>query len=323
MRKILLASAAILGVAAVAATPAAAKGKFVQIVPVSGSTSTNVFGINDSDIITGSWLDSSGVEHGYIGPVSGTSYTTFDDPNATTGTEPRAIDDASDVTGFGNSQGGSTTGDLPFERTSDGTLTEITKKGKPLNYLAQGINSKGVFAASYANATTGIDYGYLGRNAAYSAKIKLSIKNAGYAGRGIDTAGDVVGWYLDTTTGLQHGFLISGGSASTLDYKATNESYTVLEGINDKGTISGQWGDTSGVVHSFLYDMNTQTFKDVIVKGATTFTQVWGVNNNGLVAVGSNVGYYIYCPPKTRCVKAADSASLRNLPHQEYQKLPQ
>ncbi len=87
-------------VVALMAGPAAAKSELYQITNVPNSTSTNIFGINDSGIATGSWLDSSGVEHGYVGPPDGSNYTTFDDPNEPgPGTEPRAINDNGYITG--------------------------------------------------------------------------------------------------------------------------------------------------------------------------------------------------------------------------------
>jgi len=85
---------------AMAASSPGQKGTFIPIVPVPNSASTNVFGINDSNIITGSWLDASGVEHGYVGPLSGTKYKTFDDPKSPgPGTEPRAINNHADMGG--------------------------------------------------------------------------------------------------------------------------------------------------------------------------------------------------------------------------------
>src|SRR5579871_6900640 len=131
--------------ALLAATPAmamdTAKGIYFEVVPVANSQSTNVFGVNDSGssgVITGSWTDPSAVEHGYVGPVSGSSYVTFDDPNAPgPGTEPRGINDNGYITGFSNSQNGSLSGDIPFERDPSGTITEIKKDGALLNAFVQ------------------------------------------------------------------------------------------------------------------------------------------------------------------------------------------
>ena len=299
-------SAAIM--ALMAGTSALARGSFFQIVPVPNSTSTTVFGINDSGIITGSWLDASGLEHGYVGPASGTSYTSFDDPNSPgPGTEPRAINNNGYITGFSDSQSGATTGDIPFERDPGGNITEITKKGKLLNYLAQGINNKNnEFAASYVNSSLSV-VGYLGESGTYKKAIKLSgIANTGVAGRGINNDGDIVGWYYDSS-GVQHGFLMSGGVATTLDPNESNLASNVLEAINDKGVITGQWTDTSGVIHGYTYHTKRQKLTEIRVRSSKSFVQAWGINNQGMVAIDSDAGNFIYCPPRVTCSFAAHS----------------
>src|SRR5437762_5911441 len=152
-------------IALAAGSSAMAKGTLIPIVPVPNSASTNVFGINDSDIITGSWLDTSGVEHGYVGPLSGSKYKTFDDPNSPSpGTQPRSINNNGYITGYSNSQNGSTSGDIPFERDPKGNITEIARNGNLLNYLVQGINNNNnAFAGGYVNSSLAV-VGYLGEN---------------------------------------------------------------------------------------------------------------------------------------------------------------
>lgn len=288
-------SVALVGLMAVFATPAAAATLF-QIVPVQGSTSTNVYGINNNDVITGSWMDPSGVEHGYVGPVDGSNYTLFDDTGA--GTEPRGLDDAGDVGGFGNSQVGVASEYIPFERLASGKIkTVVNAKGKKLNYLIQGFNKNGVFAGGLVNKSS-VDVAYLGQNAVETKAVKLSLGNTGTAARGIDNAGDIVGWYLNTS-GIQTGFLISGGNATSIIYPDASEASTVMEGINNKGIATGQWTDTSGIIHSFMYNIATGVFKPIKIPGAVSFTQAWGINDKGEIAVGSDAGFYIDCTKST------------------------
>jgi hypothetical protein len=295
MTKILMNSVALVGLMAACAAPASAATLF-QIIPVQGSASTNVFGINKSQTITGSWLDSSGVEHGYVGPAATGGYTTFDDP--TPGTEPRGLDNAGDVGGFGNSQTGVITEYIPFERSAAGTITAVVnKRGQKLNYLIQGFNKNGVFAGSYLNGSN-VDVAYLGKSAKETNVVKLSLGNTGAAARGIDDAGDIVGWYLNTSS-IETGFLISGGVATSIVYPDASEASTVMEGINNKGIATGQWTDTSGIVYSFTYNVATGTFKPIKIRGAKSFTQAWGINDLGEIAVGSDAGYYIYCTKST------------------------
>lgn len=300
--------ALLVGAAAVgflAAGPAASKGYLYEINSVPNSTLTTVFDINDSGVATGSWYDANGVEHGYYGSPNGSNYQTFDD-QTDPGTEPRGINGGGDIVGLDNSQSGSNESYIPFEREANGTITNITKAGVPLNYLVQGINKKGMFAGSYVNTNLQI-VGYVGKDAKYSGTIKLKgIRSTGVAGRGIDAAGDIVGWYYDAG-GLQHGFYLPhGGNPQTIDDPAKGAVFTVLESLNDKGAAAaGQYTDTSGFIHGFTYDIATKTFHEIRIPGAASFVQAWGINDKGWVALGSDVGYYIYCPTFKNCVGGA------------------
>ncbi len=293
MRKLLIGSAA-LSALLVAASSASA-GTWVAAVPVSGSTSMSVFGINDQNVVTGDYIDSSNVTHGMVGPFDGSNYTSFDDSGGTT--QARAINDNGYITGFD-------TGTLtPWERSPTGKLKNIVdKKGNTLNQLAQGLNSANVFAANYDSSSTGLSVGYLGAKYKLKKNFKLSIANNGYAGRGIDAAGDIAGWFLDPSTNLQHGLLIIGGTATQLDVPSA--TYTVMEGINDKGMASGQFEDSSGVIHGFIYDIAKAKITQLDAPGAT-LTQAWGINNNNVVAVSSSAGSFAYCVSKKGCPTAA------------------
>jgi hypothetical protein len=293
--------------ALLAGGPAAAEEYLYIMNSVPNSTLTTVFDINDSGTATGSWFDTSGVEHGYFGSPNGSDYQTFDDPTDP-GTQPRGIDAGGDIVGFDNSQSGSNESYIPFERNSGGTITNVTRSGTPLNFLIQGINKKGVFAGSYVNTNLQI-VGYTGKNAKYTGAIKLKgIRNTGIAARGINAAGDIVGWYYDAS-GIQHGFYLPhGGDPQTIDKKSKKVVSTVLESVNDKGVAAGQFTDTSGIIHGFTYDIATKTFQEIQVPGASSFVQAWGINNKGWVAIGSDVGYFIACPSPRNCVGGAAGA---------------
>jgi len=288
---------------ALAAGTSAMAGTWVAAVPVKNSASMAMFGINDKNVITGDYTDSSGAQHGFVGPFDGSDYTSFDDPDGTT--QPRALNNKGAITGFD-------TGSLAqWERFPKGYMKSITRNGKPVaQALAQGINSAGVFTGDYTTKT-GVEVGALGQKAKYTSTFKLSIKNGGYAGRSIDSSGNIAGWYFDPTTGLQRGFTIIGGTAKSVDYP--NAAYTVGEGLNDNGIMSGQYQDSSGVIHGFIYDVSTKKFTSLDAPGAT-LTQVWGINNNNVVAVSTDIGSFVYCMSKTGCPKAAGVVHRQDVP---------
>ena len=292
-------------VSAMAGAPAMATGSLYTLPMVSGSTETIAFGINNSGTITGFWLNSSGIEQGFVGPDDGSNYTTFnDDPSG--GTQPRGISRSGYIMGIDDVSSGNPLDYIPYERAPDGTITDVTMNGTALNYLAQGINKKNTFAGSYENSSSQI-FGYTGKNAQFVKGITLKgITTTAVAGRGINDAGDTVGWYEDSS-GIQHGFYQpKGGKAVTIDDPGGT---TNVEGINNKGELSGLYTDTSGNRHGFIYSIKKKKFTELTVPNST-YVEVWGLNDKGVVAIdGENssavfVGY-LYCPKATDCPAGA------------------
>jgi hypothetical protein len=292
MRNLLLASAAMSGLLVASSAWA---GSWVAVTPVTNSVTFAAFGITDGNVITGDYTDTSGIQHGFVGPEDGSNYTSFDDPGGTT--QPRGISKRGWIAGFDS---GTTD---TWERSPGGTLKAVTKAGTALTGVAQGLNSSNVFTADYIDPTTGATVPYLGLKYKFQSKVKLSITNAGSAVRGIDTAGDVVGWFYDPTTGLQHGFMIVGGTATQLDFP--NATYTVMEGLNNHGIASGQFEDTNNAIHGFYYKISTGKFKQLDAPGAAT-TQVWGLNDKDVITASiPGAGSYVYCIHALTCPAAA------------------
>jgi hypothetical protein len=114
---------------------------------------------------------------------------------------------------------------------------------------------------------------------------------------------------------VQHGFLLSGGVATTIDDPG---GVTNLEGINNRGEISGLYTDTSGSRHGFTYEISTKTFTELTIPNQT-YVEVWGINDKGVVALdGTNptgvfIGY-LYCPKAKDCPAAAARTEPGQLP---------
>jgi hypothetical protein len=305
-RKALMISVALVGL--MAAAPAIAKGTLYQLPLVTGSSATIAFGVTDSLTVTGYWLNSSGIENGFVGPADGSNYTTFND-DPTGGTQPRGINKKGYITGIDDVGSGSPLDYIPYERSPGGTVTDVTMDGTALNYLVQGINKKGIFTGSYENSSSQI-IGYTGKNAEYKKAFTLpGITTTAVAGRGINDKGDIVGWYEDSS-GIQHGFLLIGKKTTTID---DPNGTTNLEGINNKGEISGLYTDTSSNRHGFTYDIKSKKFTELTVPNST-YVEVWGLNDNGVVAIdgrnssGTTVGY-LYCPTAKVCPSGAGTVS--------------
>lgn len=267
----------------------------IPVIPFPGSTSTTVFGIADDDnSVAGSYVDADGFTHGFYGTLDG-NYTSFDFGDSQQGTQARAIANNGSITGFSN-----TTADhcslVEWERKPDGSIAQITDHGVPQNGIAQGYDSKTHNFAADRCEGDGTITGFVGHNGKYKTAVTTPFESPYTGERGMNKDGTVVGFYVDSQTQLQVGTIIQGGTTTTVSYPDASQSYTVMEGINNHGVSTGQWGDFDAIVHAFTLDGDTYT--SIEVPGAESFTQAWGINKHGLVAVGSDVGGFIFCPRK-------------------------
>jgi|SRR5579871_419796 len=286
-------------IAAVSLKLLIAPAQAAVLVPVSvpDASKTRLFGINDDNVIAGSFIGKSDhVEHAFFGPFGG-EYTSFDGGDG--GTQARAINNNDYITGFSNSQGsGGITGTQPiFERLPDGTILNVTASGQQLYGRAQGINNtENKFAGTYWDFHEFEAVAFVGRNGKYLHDVRLPFNQAS-DGEGINDANVIVGQIFQPPL---HGFIRDGKIVTIVDYPGTHVSGTALEGINNNGQAVGQWFDNHSRPHSFLLDIASQTFTDIVVPGAKK-TEAWNINNNGAVALSSNVGAFIWCARKSQC----------------------
>jgi len=284
--------------AAVLALPAVSNAAtLVPVTPPEGAASTVVFGINDKNVITGSYFDANGVEHGFFGPLNGT-YTTFDYGGTSTGTEPRGINDTGDIVGFATDP--SFTVGTEFRRTADGTVQAIEKDGSALDGIAQGITrKKDTSTGDYVDPNTGVRTGYIGQEGAYQSDVDLGLNATRTSPRGLNKHDTLAGFFVDSG-GVTHGFILGKkGIPQVIDADASGT--TSLEGINKKELVTGQVTDADGNPHSFLYNNATGEFTTIDVPDGSVLQQAWGVNDKGLVAVSTDVASYIYCTRDVHC----------------------
>src|SRR5215472_16769054 len=120
------------------ALPAASQAAtLVPVTPPAGAVQTIVFGINQRGVIAGAWIDSSSVSHGFFGPLNET-YTSFDYGGSSTGTVPRALDDAGNIVGFATGPN-LYVGTEFLRQAEDGTIVTFENNGVPMDGVAQGI----------------------------------------------------------------------------------------------------------------------------------------------------------------------------------------
>src|ERR1700742_4632365 len=257
----------LVGVTSLLLTTAAADAKrtaqLIPIVPFPDATSTTLFGIaDDNNTVAGSYIDIDGNTHGVYGTLDG-NYTSFDFGESGS-TQARAISgDGKWITGFSNIA--DVHCNFPeWEMKVGSDPKQITKDGTALNGEAQGLNSKNEFAGDYCDTGgSGTVFGDLGKKYKWKSDVTTPFESTYTGERGVNSDGTVVGFYVDSDTALQVGTVIKNGITTQVIDPGPNESYTVLEGINDSNKASGQWSDTDGIVHGFAYNVKKAKFTEI------------------------------------------------------------
>jgi uncharacterized membrane protein len=275
------------GAAAILSSAAAAT--LVPVPNVPNSTRTRVFAINDDNVVAGSYMGKDHVEHAFFGPLG--NYTTFDAGPG--GTEARGINNAGVIAGASNAQNGITAEEIPFIRKPGGRiLTVAGLKGR-----AQGINNSNQFAGTYWDFTDFDAVAFLGGHARYKRDISLPVQRQASEGTSLNDYGYVVGSFFAPP---ERGFIRSAQVMYVVDFPSRRSTGTQLEGVNNLSQVAGNWFDDKGHSHAFQMEIATGRVTDIAVRGARR-VQAWGINNNGAVAVTTNIGSYIWCEIDTAC----------------------
>ena len=127
-------------------------GKYVsdfKLPKVKGVTSTNPRQINNNSVVAGGYIDSSGVQHGFV--LDGKKLTSFDAPGAVGVTTAEGINDAGQVPGLYTDSSGNRHAFL--YDVSTGNFTAIDPGNGSTAQEAWGINSKGLIVGDTDSGT--------------------------------------------------------------------------------------------------------------------------------------------------------------------------
>jgi hypothetical protein len=240
-----------------------------QLNAPGNTTGTFPFGVNTSEAVVGSYVNTSGTTSGFL--YADGKYTTLDYPGSDNFTRASGINDFNEVVGdflgSDNSYHGYTyVGGAYVQYDADKaaastSLFGINNAGHlvgsrvPLNtFVAEGFTDIGGAVTSFYGSGTDPTYAYA-----------------------INTSDEVVGRYYDSSN-KSHGFYRNArGTITEIAYPGATQ--TACVGINDAGEITGNYTDISGISHGFT---------DINGKFATThFYSTAGVNSKGVF-----VGYY-------------------------------
>ncbi|MBK8199159.1 MAG: hypothetical protein IPK75_12405 [Acidobacteria bacterium] len=286
----LLAASACLGSAAWA-------GTFIAVTDPAGSAGTAAIGINDHGEVSGSYTTDGVDMIGFTGSIDGVYETFSFDGHPTQG---RGLNNSGTVTGYYVPDGQMNA----FVRAPDGVLSPVTKDGAAIIGLAEGITNGGKFVGDYRTTPPAVPArtGFEGYAASYAGDVVLPFPAVRIAARGRNTSGDISGWFIAAAGEAPQGFLIKGGVTTVLTYPDPNTA-TFVEGLNDKGELSGSWVDMDGNSHGFALASDLVTWTSFDAPGASQ-TQAWQINKHGEIAVSTfneatgASGSFVYCPGK-------------------------
>jgi len=243
-----------------------------------GTTETVPEKLNASGEIVGFYVDSLGLQHGFL--LQGGSFSTFDFPGAVDNVL-EGINDSTQTTGAYDDSSQVTHG---FLRQPDGSVVTIDPPASEGYAEANGINDSGTIVGYYIGNSV---HGFQFSNGNYST-IDVPGATKTYVS-GINNLGDICGSYVDAS-GVNHGFVMSNGIVTTLDFPGATT--TNAQSINDSGEIVGSTV-VADVRHGYLFSNGNFTMIDAPgASMAKSGASLSGTDVHGINASGEIVGTY-------------------------------
>jgi len=268
-------------------TPAAAQYSFSPInYPGAGDT-TSAFGINNSGVVTGNYVDpGTSLTTGFVYSTNG-GYTSVAVPSAL-GTSLGAIN-----------AGGVAVGTY---ETTNNTIRSFTYDGSSITLLADYPGEGVTETSAYGINASGTIVGVTSSNASFIPFSGFQLTGGvytpyNYAGAvstgllGINDSGAIVGNYFDTNS-VSFGFLLPTGLDSTpvaVNFPGAASTWPVS--INNFGHIAGFYEDFDNIGHGFVLSEGNYTTVDYpgdpglspVIAGETG-TFLWQINDQGQLA---------------------------------------
>jgi uncharacterized membrane protein len=225
-----------------------------------GASYSFAFGINNSDMVVGSYTDAHGTYRGYL--YDGDEYRTIVFPGATSFTQANGINDMGTIVGDFVGRDQLTHGFL----LAGGRFARYDAKRGASTWIS-GINNVG-------NVT-----GYVGNNGNTQGLVKIGrgvkfFTFHGYAtyAFSINASNTTVGFFIPPPFHATHGFIrAASGTISQLDYPGSLTTNCL--GINDAGEVTGFYLDDHNASHGFTY--RNGRFH------ASSLPDIAGINNGG------------------------------------------
>jgi hypothetical protein len=230
--------------------------------------------INERGDIVGVFIDSSGVNRGFVRFSDGSFSAPIVDPNDTVGfTEGRGINNTRTVCGDYATSDGNAHGFF----LSNGTFTEYDVPGA-LSTNVLGINDTGDFNGGFSDDDV-ITQAFV--------SVGGTLTSFSVSGASLTLAYEinnseqlVVGYYIDGS-GILHGYYRDANGALHFPIDPPGSTQTILFGDNDRNWVVGRYADASGVTHGLFFTAPNNFF--TFDFPGSTFTSLNGISDKGFI----------------------------------------
>jgi len=228
--------------------------------------------INERGDVVGSYIDSLGVNRGFVRFSDGSFSDPIVDPNDTAGfTEGRGINNSRTVVGDYAISDGTLHGFF----LSGGTFTEYDVPGAT-NTLVLGINNPGDFTGTF-DPGSGILQAFVSRGGTITSwSVPAAAATLAYEIN--DSKQLTVGYYVDAS-GINHGYYRDADGTLHFPIDPSGSVGTILFGDNNRNWVVGRYADASGVTHG-LFFVPPDRFFTFDFPGST-FTSLNGISSQG------------------------------------------
>ena len=229
--------------------------------------------INERGDIVGFYIDSNGVNRGFVRFSDGSFSAPIVEPKTLGFTQALGINSSGTICGdyFGSDF------NIHGFFLTNGTFTEYDVAGAP-NTFVQGINDPGDFAGIFGDSFNGPFQAFVsvgGTITSFSvpgavSTVAFQLNNSKQL---------VVGYYVDSS-GILHGYYRDANGALHFPIDPPGSTLTVLFGPNDRNWVVGRY-DSLGVTHG-LFFVPPNNFFTFDYPGST-FTSLNGINDQGFI----------------------------------------
>lgn len=272
--------------------PTAAQGGYIlQNIVNSGDPNFNQeLAINNSGTIAGYFGDSVVVpNNGYtvVAPYGQTNFTAENFPSGSeTQTQVTGINNSGTTVGFWVDASGANHGFTDI----GGTFTSVDDPlGSATPEFTQllGVNNADEAAGFYTDAL-GNQHAFTWSGGTFTSINPANAMSA--TATDVNNSGAVSGFLTSTINADTYGFLDVSGTIQTFLYPGS--TFTQFLGLNNQGLAVGDYMDSAGNTHGFVFNDLTNSWQTVddpsAVGGAGNGTTINGINDNGQI-----VGFYV------------------------------